>query len=44
MKGGLTREEAWLLTRKEEDEMYEFVKEQYKSEMEFMAQVGSIKL
>lgn len=44
MKGGLSRDEAWLLTRKEEEELYEFVKEQHKSEMEFMAQVGRMGL
>ena len=40
MKGGLSRDEAWLLTRKEEEELYKFVKEQNKSEMEIMAQLG----
>ena len=42
MKGGLTRDEAWLLTRKEEDELFEFVKQQRKQEMELMAQFGRI--
>lgn len=40
MKGGLSKEEAWLLTRKEEKELYDFVKEHHKQEMEFMAQIG----
>lgn len=42
MKGSLTKEEAWLLTRNQEDELYEFVKEQHKAEMEFMAKVGGM--
>lgn len=44
MKGSLSREEAWLLTRNEEEELFEFVKQQRKSEMEFMAQIGRMGL
>lgn len=41
MKGGLSKEEAWLLTPEEEEELYQFVKEQHKQEMEFMAKIGA---
>lgn len=44
MRGGLTKDEAWLLTQHEEEDLYEFVKEQYKSEVELMASMRGMGL